>query len=61
MQEWDIIKDGVLVNFQAIRDQAAYYRVERIAGLLLFAKLERCTVSAHAQCIIETRVKKNYP
>jgi TldD protein len=34
-KKWDIIKDGTLVNYQAIRDQAHIIRLKESQGLLL--------------------------
>jgi predicted Zn-dependent protease len=34
-KQWDLIKDGILVNYQAIRDQAHIIGLERIARMLL--------------------------
>ena len=38
-KEWDLVKDGILVNYQAIRDQVHMIDQKRIPWLLLFTKL----------------------
>ncbi len=39
-KKWDLVRDGILVNYQAIRDQAHIIGEERIARLLLRRQLE---------------------
>ncbi len=48
-QRWDLVKDGILVNYQAIRDQAHILGAERIARLLLRRLLVERAVPAHGQ------------
>jgi TldD protein len=45
---WDLIKEGIFVNVQAIRDQAHMVGAKGIKWLLLLTKLERCSVSTYA-------------
>ncbi len=48
-KRWDLIKDGILVNYQAIRDQAHILGQKRIARLLLRRLLVERAVPAHAE------------
>jgi hypothetical protein len=55
--EWDLVKDGVLVNFQAIRDQAHILGLQAFAGLLLCAELGRRAIPADAECLAACPVR----
>ena len=58
-KEWDIIKDGILVNYQAIRDQAHIIGLKESQGCCYAQSWSRCTVSAYAECFSATRKSKN--
>ena len=50
-KRWDLVKDGMLVNYQAIRDQAHILGENGIARLLLRRLLVQRAVPAHGQCL----------
>ena len=54
-KRWDLVKDGILVNYQTIRDQAHIIGESESARLLLRRQLELGPVPAHAQRLARAR------
>ncbi len=57
-KQWDLIKDGILVNYQAIRDQVHILGQNESHGCCYSQSWSRCSVSTNAKCIAVSRVKK---
>jgi len=59
-KEWDLIKDGILVNYQAIRDSGQNpFNEERISRFAAFAdNWSSGAVSAHAKVLLKPGTEK---
>ncbi|MEJ0102066.1 MAG: metallopeptidase TldD-related protein [Bacteroidota bacterium] len=53
--QWDIIKDGILVNYQTIRDQAHILNLNASQGCCYADNWGSVQISADAKCFTATR------